>query len=137
MKRVKSVAEEFKKFLLRGNVVDLAVGLLIGTAFNKIVSSLVNDIMLPPIGLLIGKVTFAKLEWVIGKSATDEVLALRYGAFIQSIIDFVLIGLSVFIVVKVMNKLRNKEEEKPAVPEPTKQEQLLMEIRDLLKERNL
>lgn len=131
---MKGFIEEFKKFIMRGNVVDLAIGIIIGSAFNKIVSSLVEDIIMPIIGMIIGKVEFSDLKIVLEKAteSTEEV-AIRYGLFIQNIVDFLIIGLSVFIVVKAINKFRKKQEQKPAPPEPSQQEKLLTEIRDILK----
>lgn len=144
--------QEFKTFALKGNVVDMAVGVIIGGAFGKIVTSLVNDVIMPPIGYLTGGVDFKDLKWVIQEAveATDTTAAiaevsLKYGAFVQQIIDFLIIAVSVFAMIKLINKLsslRKKEEEEAAAepapapePEPTKEEVLLAEIRDLLKER--
>jgi large conductance mechanosensitive channel len=144
--------QEFKTFALKGNVVDMAVGVIIGGAFGKIVTSLVNDVIMPPIGYLTGGVDFKDLKWVIQEAveATDTTAAiaevsLKYGAFVQQIIDFLIIAVSVFAMIKIINKLSNlrkKEEEAAAAepapapePEPTKEEVLLAEIRDLLKER--
>ena len=144
--------QEFKTFALKGNVVDMAVGVIIGGAFGKIVTSLVNDVIMPPIGYLTGGVDFKDLKWVIQEAveATDTTAAiaevsLKYGAFVQQIIDFLLIAISVFAMIKLINKLstlRKKEEEEAAAepapapePEPTKEEVLLAEIRDLLKEK--
>ena len=134
---MKVFMQDFKKFVMKGNVVDLAVGLIIGTAFGKIVSSLVNDIVMPPIGMLMGKTNFAELKIVLvpNPDAALEV-AIKYGAFIQTVIDFLLIGLSVFLLIKLLNKLKKKEETKPApAPAPSAQEVLLTEIRDILKKR--
>jgi large conductance mechanosensitive channel len=144
--------QEFKTFALKGNVVDMAVGVIIGGAFGKIVTSLVNDVIMPPIGYLTGGVDFKDLKWVIQEAveATDTTAAiaevsLKYGAFVQQIIDFLIIAVSVFAMIKLINKLsslRKKEEEEAAAepapapePEPTKEEVLLAEIRDLLKEK--
>ena len=122
---------EFKKFALKGNVVDLAVGVIIGAAFGKIVTSLVNDIIMPLIGLLLGGVSFTKLNFPIG----DAVVA--YGIFIQTIVDFFIVAFSIFLFVKLFNRLKRKEEEAiPEPPAPTKEEELLAEIRDLLKAKN-
>ena len=122
---------EFKKFALKGNVVDLAVGVIIGAAFGKIVTSLVNDIIMPLIGLLLGGVSFAKLNFPIG----DAVVA--YGIFIQTIVDFFIVAFSIFLFIKLFNRLKRKEEEIiPEPPAPTKEEELLAEIRDLLKAKN-
>ena len=145
--------QEFKQFAMKGNVVDMAVGVIIGGAFGKIVTSLVNDVIMPPIGYLTGGVDFKDLKWTIQEAveATDTTAAiaevsLKYGAFVQQVIDFLIIALSVFVMVKLVNKLSNlrkKEEEaqsepEPAPapePEPTKEEVLLAEIRDLLKQQ--
>lgn len=122
--------QEFKKFALKGNVLDLAIGVIIGGAFGKIVTSLVNDLLMPIIGLLLGGVDFSGLQWTIG----DAVIT--YGAFIQSVVDFVIIALSIFLFIKAINRFKKKEEEKPsAPPEPSKEELLLTEIRDILKEQ--
>jgi large conductance mechanosensitive channel len=128
--------KEFKKFALRGNVVDLAVGIIIGIAFGKIVSSLVNDVIMPPIGILLGGVDFSNLMVTLkAASESSPAVSLRYGMFINTIIDFIIIAFVIFLVVEGMNTLKRKEEEKPAAPpEPPKQEVLLTEIRDLLKE---
>lgn len=126
---------EFKKFALKGNVMDMAVGIIIGAAFGKVVSSLVKDIIMPPIGVLIDGVNFSQLKWVI-QQATEDLpeVAIAYGAFLQTIIDFLIISLSIFVAVKVINSMQRKEEEKPAAPpEPSASEKLLTEIRDLLK----
>ncbi|MCU9613581.1 large-conductance mechanosensitive channel protein MscL [Caldibacillus lycopersici] len=124
--------KEFKEFAMKGNVLDLAVGVLIGTAFNKIVSSLVNDLIMPIFGLFIGKGDFSELHFK----------QIKYGSFIQSILDFLIIGFSLFIVVKVINKIktfREKEEaaeKKEEAKNISMEQQLLTEIRDLLKERS-
>jgi large conductance mechanosensitive channel len=123
--------QEFKTFAVKGNVVDMAVGIIIGAAFGKIVSSLVGDVIMPPIGVIMGGVDFSNLSIVL-KAAVDQAPAvtLNYGKFIQTIIDFIIIAFSIFILVKGINTLKRKEEEKPA--EPPKQEVLLTEIRNLL-----
>jgi len=122
--------QEFKKFALRGNVLDLAIGVIIGGAFGKIVTSLVNDVIMPILGLLLGGIDFTSLELTI-KDAT-----IKYGAFIQSVVDFLIIAFSIFIFIRAINRFKKKQEEKPAAPpEPTKEEVLLTEIRDILKER--
>jgi large conductance mechanosensitive channel len=126
--------QEFKTFAMRGNVVDMAVGIIIGGAFGKIVSSFVADVIMPPIGILIGGVNFSNLAIII-KEATGDAAAvtLNYGKFIQSIVDFVIIAFAIFMVIKGMNSLKKKEEEKPAAPpSPSKEETLLTEIRDVL-----
>ncbi len=123
---------EFKDFAMKGNVMDMAVGIIIGGAFGKIVSSFVNDVLMPPIGILMGGVDFSKLGYIL-KPAQGEVEAvvLKYGAFIQSVIDFLIIAFAIFIMIKWMNNLQKQEEEAPA--EPPAEEVLLTEIRDLLK----
>ena len=134
---MKQFFEEFKKFIARGNVIDLAVGILIGTSFNKVVTSLVQDIIMPPLGMLIGKVSFTDLQYVFPNST----VAIKYGSFIQTIVDFLIIAFSVFVVIRVMNRLMKKKEEAKEEPvtetvvEPTRQELLLEEIRDLLRVR--
>jgi len=130
-----SLMKEFKAFAMRGNVVDLAVAVVIGGAFGRIVTSLVNDIIMPPLGVLLGGVDFKDLVLVL-KKATEEVdaVTMNYGMFIQNIIDFIIIAFAIFMIIKGINSLRKKEAEKPAdPPAPTTQEQLLTEIRDLLK----
>ena len=132
-----SIMKEFKKFINRGNVLDMAVGLILATYFGAIVKSLVNDVIMPPVGLLIGGIDFASLKIVI-QPATDEMaeVAIGYGAFINHIITFLLVAFSIFLVVKAYNKAKERweNEEEVATPAPpSKQEQLLTEIRDLLK----
>jgi large conductance mechanosensitive channel len=132
-----SMMKEFKEFAVKGNVVDMAVGIVIGAAFGKIVSSLVGDVVMPPVGLLLGGVDFSNLAVTL-KAASGNVpaVAISYGKFIQTVIDFIIIAFAIFIAVKAMNTLKRKEEEAPkAPPEPTREETLLAEIRDLLKER--
>ncbi|EMY4797362.1 TPA: large-conductance mechanosensitive channel protein MscL [Bacillus pacificus] len=123
---------EFKKFAFKGNVVDLAVGVVIGAAFGKIVSSLVKDIITPLLGMVLGGVDFTDLKITFGKSS------IMYGNFIQTIFDFLIIAAAIFMFVKVFNKLTSKreEEKEEEIPEPTKEEELLGEIRDLLKQQN-
>ena len=127
--------QEFKTFAMRGNVVDMAVGIVIGGAFGKIVSSFVADVIMPPIGLLIGGVNFSELTITLKKAVGEAAaVTLNYGKFIQSVIDFVIIAFAIFMVIKGMNALKKKKEEAPAAPPaPPKQEVLLAEIRDLLK----
>ena len=129
--------KEFKTFAMKGNVMDMAIGIIIGAAFGKIVSSLVGDVIMPPIGLLLGGVDFSTLSITL-KHATEgsEAVSLKYGVFINTIIDFLIIAFSIFIVVKIINSMKKKEEEKPAEPpKPTKEEILLTEIRDELRKR--
>lgn len=123
---------EFKKFAFKGNVVDLAVGVVIGAAFGKIVSSLVKDIITPLLGMVLGGVDFTGLKITFGKAS------IMYGKFIQTIFDFLIIAAAIFMFVKVFNKLTSKreEEKEEELPEPTKEEELLGEIRDLLKQQN-
>jgi len=130
--------QEFKTFALRGNVVDMAVGIIIGAAFGKVVSSFVTNVVMPPLGLMIGGVDFADLAIVL-KEAQGELPAvtLGYGLFIQSVVDFLIIAAAIFVAVRVMNSLKRKEEAAPAAPPaPSKEEVLLSEIRDLLKQQN-
>ena len=132
-----SLINEFKAFAVRGNVVDMAVGIVIGAAFGKIVSSFVDGVIMPPLGLLIGGVDFSDLAIVL-KDAVGEAPAvvLRYGAFIQTVVDFVIIAFAIFMAIKAINPLKRKEDEEPsAPPAPSKEELLLTEIRDLLKEQ--
>lgn len=128
---------EFKDFAMRGNVVDMAVGIVIGGAFGKIVSSFVADVLMPPIGLLLGNVDFSDLAITL-QDATPESAAvlLKYGVFINTVIDFTIIAFAIFLVVKGMNSLKKKEEAAPAAPPaPSKEEVLLTEIRDALRAR--
>ncbi len=127
--------KEFKAFAMRGNVVDLAVAVVIGGAFGRIVTSLVNDIIMPPLGVLLGGVDFKDLVLVIKKGSEEvEAVTMNYGMFIQNIVDFIIIAFAIFMIIKGINSLRKKEAEKPAEPPaPTVQEKLLTEIRDLLK----
>ena len=118
---------EFKEFAMKGSLIDMAVGIIIGGAVGKMVSSLVNDVIMPPIGVLLGGVNFSDLSFVIQES--PEVV-LKYGAFAQTFIDFIIISAVIFIIIKMMNKAKNAEEEEPAGPTT---EELLTEIRDALK----
>jgi large conductance mechanosensitive channel len=136
--------KEFKEFAMRGNVVDLAVGVIIGGAFGKIVASLVADVIMPPIGLLVGGVTFTDLKLVMKPaSVVDGVekaaVTLNYGNFLQVTFDFIIVAFAIFMFIKLINKMNKKKEEVPAAPapppEPTKEEVLLAEIRDILKEK--
>ncbi|NLD87451.1 MAG: large-conductance mechanosensitive channel protein MscL [Clostridiales bacterium] len=129
--------KEFKEFILRGNVVDMAVGVIIGGAFSKIVTSLVNDVIMPFIGLILGGINFSTLTTKpIPTISGGEPVAIAYGLFIQAIVDFLIVALVIFIVVKLINSFRRKKKEEPApeAPKPTKEEELLTEIRDLLKD---
>lgn len=127
--------KEFKKFALKGNVIDLAVAVVIGGAFGKIVSSLVNDIIMPAIGALLGGVSFTDLKYVITPASGDIAeVAILYGSFIQAIIDFLIIAFAIFLFVKLLNSMKKKEEQAPAPPPaPAPEVVLLEEIRDLLK----
>jgi large conductance mechanosensitive channel len=127
--------DEFKTFAMKGNMIDMAVGIIIGGAFGKIISSLVADIIMPPIGVLLGGVNFTDLKLTI-KAATDtaEAVTWNYGNFIQVAIDFLIIAFAIFMLVKAINSMKKKEEAAPAAPPaPTKDQELLVEIRDLLK----
>ena len=136
-----SLIKEFKEFTMRGNVLDLAIGVIIGGAFGKIVSSLVDKVIMPPIGLILGKVNFVDLKFVLqpavmqGEKVIEPEVALGYGAFLQTIIDFVIIAFCIFMVIKIYQAAVKKSEDAPPPPAPpTKEEVLLTEIRDLLKQ---
>ncbi len=128
------LVDDFKAFVMRGNVVDMAVGVIIGAAFGKIVTSLVNDIFMPIIGMIIGNVDFTSLEIKLGEPVEGaEQAAIKYGMFIQEIVNFLIIALCIFMFIKLIAKIQKKKEETPApAPEPTKEEVLLTEIRDAL-----
>ena len=128
------LVDEFKAFVMRGNVVDMAVGVIIGGAFGKIVTSLVNDIFMPIIGMILGNVDFSSLEIKLGEPVEGaEQAAIKYGMFIQEIVNFLIIALCIFMVIKLIAKIQKKKDETPApAPEPTKEEVLLTEIRDAL-----
>jgi large conductance mechanosensitive channel len=137
-----ALKNELKEFLLRGNVVDMAVGIVIGGAFGKIVTSFVNDILMPPISMLVGDNKISEMKFIFKEAVMsgDEIITpaitFNYGNFIQVVIDFLIIGVSIFFVIRGINKMRRKKEEEPTPevkPAPTPQESLLMEIRDLLK----
>jgi large conductance mechanosensitive channel len=132
-----SLLADFKKFAMRGNVIDLAVAVVIGAAFGRIVTSFVNDVLMPPIGLMLGGVDFTEFMITL-KDATEEAAAvtINYGAFIQQVVDFTIVAFAIFMVIKGFERLKKKEEVKPAAPpKPTAEETLLTEIRDLLKEK--
>lgn len=133
-----SFVAEFKEFASRGNVVDMAVGIIIGAAFGKIVSSFVDDVVMPPIGVLIGGVDFSDLALTLHEASGDAAaVTLNYGKFVQTVFDFLIIAFAIFVMVKAINRLKRKEEEKPAAPaEPSREETLLAEIRDILKEKS-
>jgi len=134
------VAAEFREFIARGNVVDLAVGVIIGAAFGKITTSLVEQVVMPPIGLVLGQVDFSRLEWVLRPedpaTAAVEKVAVQYGAFINTVVQFLIVAFAVFLLVKAVNSLRRKQAEAVAAPAaPTPTEALLTEIRDELRAR--
>ncbi len=132
-----SLINEFKAFAIRGNVIDMAVGIIIGAAFGKIVSSFVGDVIMPPLGLLIGGVDFSNLQIVLKEAVGDTpAVTIGYGRFIQTVVDFTIIAFAVFMGIKAVNRLKRKEAEAPeAPPAPSAEEVLLTEIRDLLKDR--
>ena len=129
--------KEFKTFILRGNVIDLATGVIIGAAFGKIVTSLVTDILLPPIGLIINNVNFKDLKQIIG-GTPEEPVSINYGNFIQIVLEFTIIAFCLFLILKGVNTLIKKKEEAapPVVVVPSKEEELLVQIRDILKSKN-
>ncbi|MDX1624974.1 MAG: large-conductance mechanosensitive channel protein MscL [Wenzhouxiangellaceae bacterium] len=131
-----SLISEFKQFAIKGNMVDMAVGIIIGAAFGRVVQSLVNDVIMPPVGLAIGGVDFGDLAVVL-KAATEEAeaVSLRYGAFIQTLIDFLIVALAIFVAVRVVNAMKRKEQPAPPAEEPKVNEDtlLLREIRDAVK----
>lgn len=143
-----SILKEFKSFAMKGNVLDLAVAVIIGGAFGKIITSFVNDVLMPPIGLLLGNTDFSNLR-IILKQGTEAVMngdaivapavaevSIRYGTFANTVLDFLIVAFSIFMVIKAFNKMKKKEEAAPAAPPaPTKEEVLLSEIRDILKEK--
>jgi len=129
-----SMLSEFKDFAMKGNVVDMAVGVVIGGAFKSVVTSFTNDVLMPPVGLLLGGVDFSELSVKIQEASGDaEAVAISYGVFINTVLDFLIVAIAIFMVIKAMNSMKKKEEEKPAEPpKPSNQEVLLTEIRDLL-----
>lgn len=136
------IIQEFKEFAIKGNVADMAVGIIIGSAFGKIVSSLVNDLLMPPLGLLLGGTDFTDLKITLKEALVDEAgnavnaVTMNYGTFIQTAIDFLIVAWAVFMVIRLMNSLKKKKEEAPAAPPaPSKEEALLSEIRDILKSK--
>jgi len=131
------MVKEFKEFAVKGNVIDMAVGIIIGAAFGKIVSSFVADVIMPPIGLLVGGIDFTNLAITLKEASGDiPAVVIGYGKFIQTAVDFTIVAFAIFIAIKGINSLKRKEEEAPqAPPEPPAQEVLLTEIRDLLKNR--
>ncbi|RCK72602.1 MAG: Large-conductance mechanosensitive channel [Ignavibacteriae bacterium] len=129
-----SLFKEFKAFAMKGNVIDMAVGIIIGVAFGKIVSSLVNDVIMPPIGLLMGGVDFSDLAITL-KSASEgsPAVMIKYGVFINTVVDFLIVAFCIFLIIKVINKF--KKTEPPEPPKPSKEVELLTEIRDALKQK--
>jgi large conductance mechanosensitive channel len=129
--------QEFREFAVKGNMIDMAVGIIIGGAFGKIVNSLVADIMMPPLGLLMGQKDFSQYAVTLwqGSNGSPAPVMLRYGSFINTFVDFMIVAIGVFFLVKVINRLRRQREQAPTPPAPTEQERLLAEIRDLLKTR--
>ncbi|HOY09968.1 MAG TPA: large-conductance mechanosensitive channel protein MscL [Candidatus Omnitrophota bacterium] len=138
-----NIVKEFKDFAMKGNVVDMAVGIIIGGAFGKIVSSVVNDIIMPPIGLLMGGVNFTDLKVTLKAAQMDaatgtmlDAVTLNYGQFLQTTVDFLIVAFAIFMIIKALNSFKKKEVAAPAAPPaPTKEELLLSEIRDILKTR--
>lgn len=135
-----SMTSEFKEFAMRGNVVDMAVGIIIGGAFGKIVSSFVSDVLMPPIGMMLGGMDFSQLAVTLQEAAGETAaVTINYGSFIQTVIDFIIIAFAIFMAIKAMNNMKRKEEEAPApAPEPEKpsaEVELLTQIRDALKSR--
>ena len=134
---------EFKKFIARGNVMDMAVGVIVGGAFGKISGSLVNDIIMPVVSILTGSVDFTQWKWVLREAVLDETgaeiataVSINFGTFLSTVLDFLIIAFTVFCMIKVLNRVHRKKEEAPkAPPAPSKEEVLLTEIRDLLKEQ--
>ncbi len=134
--------KEFKEFAIKGNMFDMAIGIIIGTAFSKVVSSLVSDIIMPPLGFLMGKINFSNYQIILQNPSvkstgeTLELVTIKYGSFIQTLIDFIIVGLSIFFVIRVFNKFRAKaEDENNPIETTPKNIELLAEIRDLLKEQ--
>ncbi|PSJ45865.1 large conductance mechanosensitive channel protein MscL [Zobellella taiwanensis] len=136
-----SIIKEFREFAVKGNVVDMAVGIIIGAAFGKIVSSLVNDVIMPPLGMLIGGVDFSDLAVVLKEASGDlPAVTLSYGNFLQTVLDFTIVAFAIFMLIKAINRLKRRAEAAPAEPAspppPSREEQLLAEIRDLLKRQS-
>lgn len=137
-----SLVKEFKAFAMRGNVVDMAVGIIIGGAFGKVVSSMVNDVIMPPIGMLLGNVDFSQMAIMLKKESIDAAgskipgVTLGYGMFVNTIVNFFIVALAIFVVIKLMNAAKKKEEAAPAAPPPpSAEEKILTEIRDILRSR--
>ena len=140
---MKQILQEFKQFAMRGNVVDMAVGIIIGGAFGKIITSLVNDVIMPPLGVLIGGVNFTDLKLTLKEAVIEAgvevapAVTLNYGNFLQVVFDFLIVAFAIFCFVRLLAKLKRKKEEAPVAPAPapSREEELLAEIRDLLKEK--
>ena len=131
-----SILKEFKEFAVKGNVIDMAVGIIVGVAFGKIVSSVVSDVIMPPIGLIIGGIDFSKLSIILkGVPGDPAAVVIAYGKFIQTVVDFTIVAFIIFMLVKAINTLKRKAEAVPPLPAPSKEEALLAEIRDILKEK--
>ena len=131
------IVQEFKQFVLKGNVMDMAVGIIIGAAFGKIVDSAVKDVMMPPLGFMVGGIDFSNQEWVIkAAEAAHPAVALKYGLFLNAAVSFVIVAFAIFLIVKGMNALKKREAVAPSVPPaPSKEELLLTEIRDILRQK--
>jgi large conductance mechanosensitive channel len=131
-----SILKEFREFATRGNVVDMAVGVIIGASFGKIVTSVVNDILMPPIGFILGGTKFTNLAITLKEASGDiPAVSINYGNFIQVVIDFIIIAFMIFMMIKIMNSIQRKKEETAPAAEPSNEEKLLTEIRDLLKNK--
>lgn len=132
-----SMLSDFKKFAMRGNVVDLAVAVVIGAAFGRIITSFVSDVLMPPIGILLGGVDITEFVITLKEATADAAaVTINYGVFLQQMVDFIIVAFAIFMVIRLIEKTKRKEEAAPsAPPEPTKEEKLLTEIRDLLKEK--
>lgn len=130
-----SLMKDFKAFAMRGNVIDLAVAVVIGAAFGRIVTSLVNDLLMPPLGLLIGGIDFSQFSYILSEATAETAaVTISYGLFIQQLVDFTIVAFAIFMVIRLFEKMKKKEEAAPDVPpEPSNEEKLLAEIRDLLK----
>ncbi len=131
------IVDEFKQFALKGNVMDMAVGIIIGAAFGKIVDSAVKDMMMPPLGLMIGGIDFSNMQWVVKAAyGTAPEVAIKYGLFLNATVSFVIVAFCIFMIIKGMNSLKRKEADAPSLPPlPSKEEELLTEIRDILKKK--
>jgi large conductance mechanosensitive channel len=135
---IMNMLKEFKEFAVKGNVIDMAVGIIIGAAFGKIVSSLVGDIIMPPIGVVLGGVDFSNLAIVVQAAVEKKpAVSINYGKFLQTIIDFTIVAFAMFMAIKAMSALKKKEAAAVATAAPTNQEIILTEIRDLLKDKNI